>query len=158
MSSAFTPSNTSVSTFPTAMDNATATRLGYKSYSHGTTYNGGNAPTVTLTGGGGTLSSVTANFVPYQMSDGTWRMKFNLYGIVSSASRTFMTYAVNGVTFRSGITQPIASFISGANVPPRAYVDNGSSTIALDFNAATTNTQGHVSGDVALESKPTWAY
>ena len=48
-----------VAVLSSALDDATATQLGLKQYLHGTTYNGGIAPTVTAGSGITTIGTVT---------------------------------------------------------------------------------------------------
>ena len=151
----FTKGGVVVSQSPVGMSDQLATQLGLKQYLHGTTYNGGNAPTVTLTAGGGTLSSVTrAVFVPYQMQDGSWRMRFNFNVVLSSATRTFIVITINGVTFKAGDIQPCAGITSTAVT---CYATNATGTVEFAFTSTTTTTT-RASGDVELDSKPTWAY
>ena len=139
----------------TELDNVTATRLGLKQYVHGTTYNGGNAPTVTLFAGGGTLSSISnSSFIPYQLQDGSWRIRISVYAIVSSAVRTVTTFSINGMTF--GATEAGFGFIS-TTVALQLYTTASDSKINCDHTSA-TNTQYAFSGDFKLASKPTWAY
>jgi hypothetical protein len=145
----------------TSLDDTTATRLGLKQYLHGTTYNGGNAPTVTLASGGGTLTSVTrALFVPYQMQDGTWRLKFNAMLAPSSTSRTSVQFAVFGVAAKNVSYQAIIATTTAASQLTTGYVTPGTGTIMIaDHNgAAVTSTFYSFSGDIELDSKPTWAY
>ena len=133
------------------------TKLGLMSYSHGTTYNGGIAPTVTLTAGGGTLTSVTkAVFVPYQMADGSWRIKFNFRVVLSSTARTTIGLSVNGITFPS-LDQAISGNNAGAAAVTYAVASSSGSQLTMGFSSATTDTAIY-SGDVELASKPTWAY
>lgn len=146
--------------FPTTLDDIAATRLGFKSYAHGTSYNGGNAPTITLSAGGGTLSSVqVGEFIPYQMQDGSWRLKFNIATSLSSTTRTNVTLAVNGITFlaNAGNTPQHAvscwNTVSGVDA---AAVQN-TNTIEANFSSTSIN-RCSFSGDVKLASKPTWAY
>jgi hypothetical protein len=150
-------SETSSGLMPSAntnLDSAAATRLGLKQYLHGTSYNGGNAPTVSGTG----YTNSRSVFIPYQMQDGTWRLKFNIYGNVSSSSRTSYTVSINGVTFKSGHKQSISgsSLDAGTGINPgNAYAET--TTLYVYHSTFTTDRYGF-SGDVELESKPTWAY
>jgi hypothetical protein len=141
------------------LDNAAATRLGLKAYAHGTTYNGGNAPTITLTGGGGTLSSITYSaFIPYQMQDGSWRMRLNFTASLSSAARTSAQFGINGVTYlNSGTRHAMTGINNQASAIGGAEGIAGASTTILYFASATINSCS-ISGDVPLDSKPTWAY
>jgi len=144
--------------FPTALSDSQATALGLKRYAHGTSYNSGINPTVTLNSGGGTLSSVAlADFIPYQMSDGTWRMKLNIDVTVSSTSRTGAQLGINGVAFFvSNAGQSISGSPYDATTILAAYA-GVSSAIVFAHSSATT-TGYFASGDVRLASKPTWAY
>jgi len=142
-----------------SLDNAAATRLGLKAYAHGTTYNGGAAPTITLTGGGGTLSSIPFSaFIPYQMQDGSWRMRLNFTASLSSAARTSAQFGINGVTYlNSGTRHAMTGLNNQASAIGGAEGIAGASTTILYFASATI-TSCSISGDVPLDSKPTWAY
>lgn len=92
----------------------------------------------------------------YQDQDGNHRLKFNIVGTVAGGSRTGTTLTITGVTFKNatsyfqavtGVTDAVAT---AANVNPNA------ATLAIVHTAATTAIYG-ASGDVELESKPTWA-
>lgn len=147
----------SAATLPSGMTPSQATALGYYIYSHGTTYNGGNAPTVAYNGGGGSLSSVDlADFIPYQMSNGTWRMKFNIVVTVTSTSRTGLSLTVAGVSFPP-VNQAISAAVgTSAGYMSLPYVTNPN-LFGVD-HASATATGYRFSGDVKLASKPTWAY
>jgi len=139
----------------TELDDATATRLGLKQYVHGTTYNGGNAPTVTMFAGIGTLSSIpSSSFIPYQLQDGSWKIRMSVYAIFSSAVRTVTQFSINGMTF--GATEAGFGFIS-STVALMIYTAVSDSKIYCDHASAAT-TQYAFSGDFKLASKPTWAY
>jgi len=142
----------------TNLDNASATRLGLKQYLHGTTYNGGNAPTISA---GADISSigtvVRGLFIPYQMQDNTWRMRFTFYvsGATSVASTSHFI-AIAGILFKnvSNFYQMVASdvgiFSQGLAFPNTNTIRFSSiSSIPTDYYCA---------GDVELNSKPTWAY
>jgi hypothetical protein len=144
---------------PEAMDAATATRLGHYVYEHGTTYAGGNAPTVTANAGlTGSLSSVNFNqFIPYQMSDGSWRMKFTLNVSLSGDSRSSAELDLNGVT-AAAHTAELDGFAEGATTTYYAWWPKNGNTMNIDLGAARTTAEYHFAGDIALASKPTWAY
>lgn len=133
------------------LDNASATRLGLKEYLHGTTYNGGNAPTVT--GQAGFAADTRCVFIPYQMQSGTWRLRFNVR--FSQTSGTTADITIAGVTFNK--VAPVA--VSGNNLAAANYAGrttDASGSIVL--RASSADTIFSVSGDVELSSKPTWAY
>jgi hypothetical protein len=138
----------------TSMDDTLATALGYKTYSHGTTYNGGIAPTITAGCSAGTLSSVSNSyFVPYKMQNGTWRMKFNITLVMSTTARTYCDFSVNGI---SGMAyQSIVGDGGVTGVAYHSYAVAGAFSVG---NASTSTTDYTLSGDVFLASKPTWAY
>lgn len=139
------------------LDDATATRLGLKQYQHGTTYSGGIAPTVTCAQAG--FAVVRAVFIPYQAQDGAWRLRFNLDTTITSATLSVITITINGTTFKnvSGFNQPISAFCNGGPTPQgRAATNTGNLQI---YNTSASGIAGYgASGDVELESKPTWAY
>jgi hypothetical protein len=134
------------------LDDATATRLGLKQYLHGTTYNGGNAPTVAVTN----LSTCRGTFVPYQMQDGTWRMRFNI-GLLLSAGATSISATVNGIAVNS--SYPDFQSVSAIGGSGNSYTFGTiASTNTISAGTASASTQWAISGDVELDSKPTWAY
>ena len=150
--------------FPAAnssLDDVTSTRLGLKQYLHGTTYNSGIAPTVSCSQAGTSINRAT--FVPYQMQDSTWRLKFNINISFTAASIAALP-AVNtvGVTFKnvSNHYQSVSASFGGVTTGSltQARVDpNTNSSFITQTTGTSTNTV-FISGDVELESKPTWAY
>jgi hypothetical protein len=147
---------------PTVYADAEATRMGLKSYLHGTAYNGGVSPTITLTGGGGSLTSVIrSSFIPYQLQDGRWRLKANFNVQLSGLTRVSVDFSINGITIKntSLMFQPIIGYqfdVPSATVG-YCYASPNSSALVLNHSSAATTVYG-VSGDIELESKPTWAY
>jgi hypothetical protein len=139
----------------TSMSDVSATALGLKEYFHGTTYNGGIAPTVSGTG----FTIRRAVFIPYQMQSGSWRMKFAMNYTQTSSSLS--TATVNGVVWK--ISTDLRTAISASQdtasttlLSGQVIRHNNTNTILAQFNAAVTDVS--LSGDVELESKPTWAY
>lgn len=144
-----------------SMDAVQATKLGLMNYSHGTNYNGGVAPTITLASGGGTLTSVIrSQFLPYQTIDSTWRLKFSAVMQVSSTARTGIAFAVNGVTSKntSNWLQPIVGYGDAASPVMLAYCAANSSNIMTAEFASATQAFYRFYGDIELNSKPSWAY
>ena len=139
------------STDPTTLSDAAATSLGLKQYYHGTSYNGGNAPTVS-SDAAATVSIIRGVFVPYQTQDGTWRMTCNIN--LSHGSDTTHTITVNGITLKnvSNYYQPLAC----VNNDGQAVGNPNTGTWSVTYSA--NKTGSHFSGDVELDSKPTWAY
>jgi hypothetical protein len=157
--------NATATVDPTALSDVDATKIGFKEYRHGTTYNGGIAPTITLSSGGGTLNSVELGvFIPYQMQSGVWRMRFNIKVTLSNTSRTSAVLAVNGVTFAdfgAGSGNRAQSISACAvNAAAQTSFNNAqenNNLLECTYSTATTNEHLY-SGDVELKSKPTWAY
>lgn len=157
MGSATTPSTVSTATMPTSMTDAEATRLGLKVYVHGGSYVSGLAPTITLTGGGGSLSSVQySKFIPYQTQDGNWFLRFSLDVYLSSLARTGMALTVNGVTAISGGFPSCTGWTNGAGATISRVFFSGS-TLNMSYGNATTD-EHILSGDIPLNAKPSWAY
>ncbi len=139
------------------LDNASATRLGLKSYSHGTSYAGGNAPTITLSAGGGTLNAVNfSEFRPYQLQDGNWGMHFKINVTLSSTSRTAARLAVNGASAASTANQGIIAMPSTGATAGFCVAETSGTLLAQ--HATSTTTEYTFMGDIRLASKPTWAY
>lgn len=141
---------------PEYINDGIATQLGQKQYLHGTTYAGGNAPTV----GGTDVSAVTRGvFIPYKMQDGTWRLKFNVK--ITTSSQQTTDFTVNGITSKNvaGLEQAFAFAQSNNTDFPLAfgYIANNTNSFNLSI-ASSAATSWSASGDIELESKPTWAY
>lgn len=128
-----------------------------RQYLHGTTYNGGNAPTLGSAAGG--FSVTRAVFIPYQMQDGTWRLKGQLSINYSSTSAN-TTLTVNGITSKTaGGIQPVnVQFADGtqANVKYAYFGSPGTNT--LDFRSVAAETSAFLWFDIEIDAKPTWAY
>lgn len=147
-------------TLPAAMTDSQATALGLKVYSHGGTYNGGLAPTITLNSGGGTLDSVQiGDFVPYQVQSGGWRMRFNVEVVLSSLTRTLAYLSVVGIVgpASTGTGQIIAAAPFNGVAAAAGYFEASGSRLLVNYPSGTTTNHGY-SGDVKIASKPTWAY
>jgi len=131
----------------------TATRLGLKQYLHGTTYNGGIAPTVTCSQAG--FAVTRAVFIPYQLQDGIWRLRFNLLCSFTSATITSLTVSINGITTIS-IQQVILSNFNNSTTNYGYFVASGNTITFVGSGLAETGIKSF--GDIELSSKPTWAY
>lgn len=143
---------------PTTQTDILATKAGQKSYLHGTAYNSSIAPTVT--GSVAFTNVYRGEFIPYQMQNGSWRMRFNITGSVASGSRTGQDILINGITSKNinaSARQAVNSYSAASATMSVAWFENNSNQITIR-HTSTTTTEYHVSGDVALESKPTWAY
>ncbi len=123
-------------------------------YSSGTSYNGGNAPTVTVTAGATLSALIGSYFIPYQTLLGAWRLRGNFKANMT-ASVTSVTFSINGVVWKniSTFTQAVSCV---SNNGSRGFVNPGVATITCDQTAS--NDEWRVSLDVELDSKPTWAY
>ena len=90
--------------------------------------------------------------VAYSDTNGVWRLKFNISALVDTGTTRSAT--IDGVTFASGYTlQSINVF--GDIAGSRGRASAGSGVISLEHS--TTQTNFICSGDVELDSKPTWA-
>lgn len=142
-------------TSPAAMDDASATRLGLKTYLHNVAYNLGNIPL--LSGASVSGGVMFGLFNPYQTQDGLWHLKFSIQAIGSSAAAQSFTFA----TVVSKASYGHQAFTSSEQTTGTAglrgsHTGVGTSVFAQQFGAAIT--QWSCSGDVTLESKPNWAY
>lgn len=142
------------------LDNAAATRLGRKPYLHGTAYNGGNAPTITASTYITNIGNIRRGvFIPYLMQDGAWRLKINIViDGMTTTSQTVHFINVNGVTFKNA-TSYAQALAGGTDVPfIQCVVAANSGAILMAHSSNQAPTTFYISGDVELESKPTWAY
>ena len=136
-----------------SLDNATATRMGLKVYLGGTNYNGGISPTLQGTPPG--YSAQRIALIPYQVQDGSWRMKFNIaYTMTSSTVADFT--GIIGVTLISTQQTCSPSTQTGASISPLVASIGSASGFVFRFNTAVTGVL--MSGDIEIASKPTWAY
>ena len=124
---------------------------GLQEYIGGQTYNS-VALTVTPPTGGANTRSV---FMPYQTLDGTWRLKFNI--ACSMTLSTVGTIAIAGVTFKN-----VSNYFQAVAACPTNGAAFGSGSVSPNTNTITFTLSGntaaiYISGDVELDSKPTWA-
>jgi len=142
----------------TALSDDSATQLGLKQYLHGTNYNGGNAPTVSSALGG--FAVTRAVFVPYKSQGGEWRLRFNIASTCTSAARTLAQLSINGAQFKNiaGFIQPCSQTNNGGYASQIVGECTPGSSIVQVAHASDTISRYTFSGDVELDSKPTWAY
>ena len=127
-----------------------ATQQGHKKYFHGTTYNGGIAPTITGQAG---FSTTRSWFMPYQSQDGSWGMRFNIR--LTQTSQAAADLSINGVTFLKTEAVLVSAVLN--NVQP--YVGRTTiSTNSMVIRCNAADTDWSIIGDVELTAKPSWAY
>ena len=95
-----------------------------------------------------------AVFMPYKTISGVWRLKFNIAASISSATAP-TNLAVSGVTFKNATDFNQALAIAPGSAGNFAYTVPNTDEILIRYSTAQTNLQ--LSGDVELDSKPTWA-
>lgn len=145
---------------PTEMTKEEATKLGKYTYlGDGTTYKDGIAATIT----GGTL--IASQLIPYQMQNGSWRLKFNISTSTISANWNttsdgyYINIYINGILFKNISTFYQAFTVNQhhlASGETHGYVNPNDNKLNI---VGTINTEIiDLSGDVTLESKPDWAY
>jgi hypothetical protein len=121
----------------------------WKQYVAGNTYNG-----VALDVTGVNWTTTRATFVPYQTYDGTYRLKFNMYGTFSVATAA-SSIGISGISFRSVIYQAVsANHTDSSSVFVTAQTSPSSTVIIIAAGAARSTYA--ISGDVELNGKPTW--
>lgn len=126
-----------------------------KQYVSGTAYANGT-PLVTPVAIPFTLTR--AVLIPYQTSDGAWRLKFNIGASISSSSRSSVDLDISGIAFKTPGNNTIAtSFAYGAGTKFYYSIANSISDRIMSYFPTTTTTWFSWSGDVELNGKPTWA-
>jgi hypothetical protein len=142
----------------TSMSDSLATSLGAKAYHHGTTYNGGNAPTVTLFSGPGSLSSVEqCDILPFQDQDGNWFARLSIRVILSTTTRTEADIAIAGIDFESEQAITASHSSSSTSTDGNCRTQSGG-ILRARHASASTNTYSYTAPALALTAKPTWAY
>jgi hypothetical protein len=159
-----TVSQNSAGLFPSdhsRLDDATATRLGLKAYSHGTTYNGGNSPTIIMLSGG-TLSSALTFIYPRQLSAGSWVVSGEGRIILNSTARTSIALRIDGMIASGARFAVQCHQLDAAAAFHFSYGDanTGSDQFRIQASHASATTSEYVFlfTDVPLTGKPTWAY
>lgn len=144
--------------FSAATNTVRGLALDQRQYVVGTAYTNG---TPTITCGQAGFAVTRGVLVPYQTSDGAWRMRLNVTASFTSASNGGLTLTFLGVTFKSvaNFYQTVAaSEIGNANaIHVQSYANPGLSTLSTSLQTAVTYSGVMLSGDVELDSKPTWA-
>ena len=106
------------------------------------------------------VTSATAGWTPvrcigyvYKDLNGNYRIKLNINGTVTTGYRTSHTMTIAGLTFKTaGGYQALSVYAAVGNF---ACTIPTSGDIKVDHASANTSSY-NVSGDVELESKPTW--
>lgn len=142
-------------------DNVVATQRGQKTYFHGTTYNGGAAPTVTSDGALSGFSVVRAAFQPRQMQDGSWWCKGNVVATFTSTTFSSEAFSVNGLTSKNttNYIQNFSGHTNNYNGSARCQIGASSGSFSVTLLTSTGSTTAvRFNFDIELDSKPTWAY
>jgi hypothetical protein len=108
---------------------------------------------LTVTSSLGSWSTARAIGLYYQDQDGNHRMKFNISGTCTAGTVNELT--LSGVTFKSGYQQA-CSVIAIGTAPYYGSAQAVGGTGRVDCFGTSSGTWS-VSGDVELNSKPTWA-
>lgn len=133
-----------------------------KEYLINTAYTNGT-PALSANTGISSITSVERGVLhPYQMHDGSWRMRFNIHFNFTHPGGTIAIteYDISGVVFKnvSNFFQSISGGYPTNIVALRlAQVFPNSGTVYLESTTAAAQALHITSGDVELDSKPTWA-
>ncbi len=109
---------------------------------------------LTVTGSGWTTNRAVG--VVYKCGGGQYRMGFNIKGTVTSATRTSYTIAISNVIFNIAAGLQSVSCIDNNPVAQVVGAYGGTGNITT-FHASSTVIYYCFSGDVELESKPSFA-
>jgi len=120
-------------------------------YIAGNTYNG---VALNVTAINGTL--VRGIFIPYLMLDGTWRLKFNFHMTFSPATGSGTIFTIAGVVFKNTSNYYQAcSCETASNTQNSGFCTPNTGELSGQTSGAGSAAMG-LSGDLELESKPTW--
>jgi len=110
----------------------------------------------TLTVTGVSWTTDNAKGIPYLTINNVPRLRFNIRGLVPSTPRTSYTATISAISTQTGTRQAVAGFADGANSIQAATQAGGGGLIDWNHPSATTGYYA-ASGDIALNSMPTWA-
>ena len=122
---------------------------------------GQQALTVTSSASG--WSTTRAVGIYYQDQDGNHRLRFNVAGLFTSKPYTTDNFIISGVTWKNvaNFFQPVAAMLTGSgngSIQQAYCVPGASGTVTVLAYATSGNLSGVAfSGDVELESRPSWA-
>lgn len=98
-------------------------------------------------------------FVPYQTSDGSWRLRGNIHISLTTARASSQNFYINGIRTKSrsdaNFRQPATAYVA-LTEPTRASFVDGSNVVNVAFGGGGTLDHFNVSFDVRLETKPEW--
>ena len=98
---------------------------------------------------------VRAVGIAYADSTGKWRLRINIDGTITSATKTTITIDVTSVAFKTGAVQYFTGGVGGLTGQAQLYCSGGTNIIAV-FPSTTTD-ELFISGDVELNAEPAWA-
>ncbi len=120
-------------------------------YLVGTAYTNGT-PTLAATN----WTNTRTTLLPYQTIDGTWRLRMNIWGSITSTTTVSMT--MSGVLFQTGRQALAVNPGGGTPIAIYCYCDAFSGpTNSIFTNSPSAFIALSISGDVELTGKPTWA-
>ena len=101
-------------------------------------------------------------FIPYQTTDGTWRLNMSVRVIYTLTGVENLSFSIAGVTFKSGsnIQQTLVGYFSGSTETATlvTLATPGTDDVYISrVGGASNGTTVNWAGDVELDSKPTWA-
>ncbi len=110
---------------------------------------------LTVTGTNWTTTRAVGTY--YTTVNGTHRLRFNIRGGISTAVSS-ITLTVSGVAFKVGYTngQAVSAVMANEGVGYYSTIDSSVSGSAIYLYASGASNLAMVSGDVELDSKPTW--
>ena len=158
------PNGVSSDLDPTQMSDEQATKLGLKQYLVDEAYGGRGAITLAAVAVIATITNVRSVLIPYQTQDGSWRMKMNLVvnTTETGGNNNYYVFSMSGIIFKN-VTSYKQS-LSGGVMSAKGYQGHtgvGTDEIIVNIASGAIDLNGSewkISGDVELESKPTWAY
>jgi len=125
------------------------------------TYNG-DGTDFDITSAQAGFSTTGASGIPYQTSDGKWRLRVNGSTEFTAASISIIAMAIGGVVFSNSFSRFYQAFSvynkSGTELTTwQGFVTPNAADITMRTGVAFYSSQMSFSMDVELESKPTWA-
>ena len=131
-----------VSLDPANMSDADATRLGLRLYTEAD---------VTLAVSPAGWSTDYIHLRPYQMHDGSWRLTFNIRGTFTPT--TSYSLEITGLSFSKN--QAVTTYGNSSSASYRGIAGATPNQILIQTDVSLSSNA--ISGDIIIDSKPTWA-
>lgn len=112
-------------------------------------------PQINLDVSGTNWTTIRAVGVAYTDGGGNWWLRFSIFGDLSSSSTNFQA-TIDGVTFKNATNYNQAVAVVPKSTADWSYGHTNFNSDKINCRSGTAQSGYSMTGDVELESKPTW--